>query len=284
MQFNIAKGKKMNKKRLISGLLLLVMLFTTIIVPTPVSAAENSVYITDENGTTCTGDFDSLVAGQIIFYPAEMMENNETYPVIAWANGTMCAPGLYYELLSQVAAGGYIVITNTNVMSADGKAQIGSIDHIIALNNDSESVFYNRVNTERIGVAGHSQGGRSSVNAAVADNRIDCVFSIAGSNFKSEAENLKTPTFFATGSLDSIVMPAMWVKPAYKAADGIAVYASLQGAIHTTCVLNPSAYSDYMISWFDAFLKDDMNSKSVFMDGGKLSQDSDWGKYASKNW
>jgi pimeloyl-ACP methyl ester carboxylesterase len=170
------------------------------------------------------------------------------------------------------------------MMSADGTAQIGSIDYIIAQNANPDSIFYGKVDTENIGVAGHSQGGRSSVNAAVADDRIDCVLSIAGSNYKSEAKKLSTPTLFTTGSLDSIVMPAMWVKPAYQACTGTAVYASLKGGIHTSCVVNPDKYAGYAISWFDAFLKNDASAKKVFQPGGAFSKDSNWGKYASKNW
>lgn len=273
------------KRKVLTTVAALALAVTAFLTPATVQAADfKPIYVTDENGTTCTGDFDSLLSGQIIFYPADLATGNETYPVIAWANGTMCAPGLYYELLSQIAAGGYIVVTNTNMMSADGTAQIGSIDYILEMNADPNSIFYQKVDTENIGVAGHSQGGRSSVNAAVADSRIDCVLSIAGSNYKSEAKKLSTPTLFTTGSLDSIVMPAMWVKPAYQACTGTAVYASLKGGVHTSCVLNPGKYADYAISWFDAFLKDDANAKKVFQPGGAFSKDSNWGKYASKNW
>lgn len=272
-------------RRIITTLLAFTLLATTLLMPTKAYAKEiTPSYATDENGTTCTGDFGSLVSGHLIFYPADIAESNETYPLIAWANGTMCAPGLYYELLSQVASQGYIVVTNTNMMSADGKAQIASIDYALNKNNDPNSVIYGKIDVENIGVAGHSQGGRSAVNAAVADSRIDCVFSIAGSNYKEEAAKLTTPTFFATGSLDSIVMPAMWVKPAYQVCQGTAVYVSLKGGIHTTCVVTPSKYSGYMVDWFDAYLKGDVEAKEVFMPGGALSKDSNWGKYASKNW
>lgn len=273
------------KRKVFSTVMALALAITALWTPVTVEAAEYTpVYVTDENGTTCTGDFDSLLSGQIIFYPADLPAGNDTYPVIAWANGTMCAPGLYYSLLSKIAAGGYIVVTNTNMMSADGTAQIGSIDYIIAQNTNPDSIFYGKVDTENIGVAGHSQGGRSSVNAAVADSRIDCVMSIAGSNYKSEAKKLSTPTLFTTGSLDSIVMPAMWVKPAYQACKGTAVYASLKNGVHTSCVLDPDKYAGYAVQWFDAFLKNDAAAKKVFQPGGAFSKDSNWGKYASKNW
>lgn len=116
----------------------------------PVSAAKYTSYdVLDSNNVICTGDFDCLTSGNIIFYPADMLENTQTYPVVVWANGTMCAPVLYYELLSEIAAGGYIVVTNTDMMAADGTSQVASVDFILEKNEDESSVFYNRVNTEK---------------------------------------------------------------------------------------------------------------------------------------
>ena len=95
------------KRKIISTLMTLALVATALFTPATVQAAEYSpVYVTDATGTTCTGDFESLLSGQLIFYPAELIEGNTTSPVIAWANGTMCAPGLYYSLLSKIAAGG----------------------------------------------------------------------------------------------------------------------------------------------------------------------------------
>ncbi len=65
-------------------------------------------------------------------------------------------------------------------MAADGKEQIASIDYILNENKNKKSIFYQHVDTAKIGAAGHSQGGRSCVNAAALDKRISCIFSIAG--------------------------------------------------------------------------------------------------------
>lgn len=271
----------MRTKRIFTLLLLVVLIAAQL----PVSAAAakyDPIYVTDANGITSTGDFDSLFSGQIIYYPASLAESKGTYPVVVWANGTMCAPVLYHVLLSRIAAGGYIVVSNTNMMSADGKAQIASLDFILEKNEDPTSVFYQKVDTEHIAAAGHSQGGRSAVNAAAADPRIDCVLSIAGSNYTSEAKKLSTPTFFVAGTADMVVMASMWVKPAYKNCNGPAVYASLKGALHTRCCTNASDYSGYALEWFDAWLKDDADAMNVFRKGGELSRDSDWKDYSAK--
>ena len=234
------------------------------------------------NGVTKTVDFESFFSAQIIFYPSDIKESNEKYPVISWANGTMCPPILYYGLLSRIAAEGYIVVANTQVMSADGTGQIASIDYIFSENDNENSILYNKVDKENIGVIGHSQGGRSAVNAAVADERIDCVLSIAGSNYKEEAEKLSTPTFFVAGEMDFIVFAPQWINTAYNACTGTAVYATLKKAIHTSCIFKPELYSDYATEWFDGWLKNDDEAMNLFENGGALSTDSMWKDFMCK--
>lgn len=220
--------------------------------------------------------------GQIVFYPSNIQETNITYPIIAFANGTGFSYDIYENLLIELAKGKYIVIANTETMSADGTAQLKSVDFLIAQSKDSESIFYNKINVNKIGLAGHSQGGRSSVNAAAADSRVDCVVSFAGSNFVEEAEKLSAPTLFIGGSADMIVNAKQWLVPAYENCKGPAVYACKTGAIHTRCCTNPTEYSGYAVAWFDAWLKNDANALKKFKDGGKLSQDSAWQDFACK--
>lgn len=219
---------------------------------------------------------------QIVYYPDNIKSVNKSYPAIVWANGTGCPPSMYDGLLKRIAEGGYIVVANSETMAADGTDQRASIDFIFAQNEDKSSIFYKKVNTAEIGAAGHSQGGRSSVNAAAADSRIDCVLSLAGSNFDYEAELLSTPAFFIAGTSDMIVDAKMWVKPAYEICKGPAVYAALKGAVHTRCTTNPSDYSDYAVKWFDAWLKNDVVAMNTFKNGGELAKDSKWQDFACK--
>lgn len=230
-----------------------------------------------------TKDYKTTSATQTVYYPDNIKYATKPYPVIAWANGTMVTSGFYDKLLIEIAKGGYIVVACDESMSADGKAQIASIDFILNKNNDKNDIFYNKIDANKIGVIGHSQGGRSSVNAAVADSRIDCVISIAGSNFDYEVEGLIKPTFFIAGTSDLIVSPKQWIEPAYEIAKGPTVYASLNGGIHTTCSTNPEKYSGYIIDWLDSWLKNDSTALNTFKDGGKLSKDSAWVDFKCKN-
>jgi dipeptidyl aminopeptidase/acylaminoacyl peptidase len=219
---------------------------------------------------------------QVVYYPENLLTSTKKYPVIVWANGTGVSYDFYESLLIELAKGGYIVVGNTERMSADGTAQINSLDFIISENSKSSSIFYNKVETEKIGFAGHSQGGRSSVNAAASDSRVKCVLSLAGSNYVEEAEKLSTPTFFIAGTNDMIVNADQWLVTAYNACQGPAVYASLKSAIHTTCSTNPEKYSTYAIAWFDAWLKNDSTAKGYFKTNGKLSKDTAWVDFKTK--
>ncbi len=217
-----------------------------------------------------------------VYYPENIKSSKKTYPVLSWANGTACQPSMYTGLFTALAKGGYIVIASSETMSADGNAQIAGLDFVLSLNNNSSSLAYKKVNTKQLGVIGHSQGGRSSVNAAVKDSRIKCVVSIAGSNYLEEAEPNSTPTFFIAGGKDMIVSPSQWIQPAYDVAKGPAVYASLNGALHTGCCTNPEKYSTYILNWCNAWLKGDSKALSTFKNNGTLASDSNWSDFQCK--
>lgn len=266
------------KKRIISLFLVVLLL-----VGCCGTAALADTYCADgsTDAVVCIEDTNALGSGKVIFYPRALEETDGTYPVVVWANGTGCVTSLYYKLLGSIAEAGYIVVADTSVMSADGTDQISAVDYIIE-KNSSDGVLCGRVNADAICAAGHSQGGRSAVNAAAADGRISCVLSIAGSSFKSEAKKLGCPAFFMTGSADMVVLSSMWVKPAYDAVQGSAVYASLKGGIHTTCIISPEKISPYAIAWLDAKLKGSASAAAVFAPGGALSADSAWKGFACK--
>ena len=218
----------------------------------------------------------------IVYYPSELLNSKSKYAILSWANGTGCAPSLYDGLLKEIAKCGFIVVASSETMSADGTAQIAQIDFVIDENSNKSSALYKKVNTSKIGVFGHSQGGRSSVNAGAMDSRITCVLSLAGSSYTEEAAKLSKPVLFMAGTKDKIVDADRWLVTAYNSVTGPAVYASLNGAIHTTCCTDPAKYSNYIINWFNAWLFNDANAKTMFTDGGALSQDSAWTGFMCK--
>lgn len=219
---------------------------------------------------------------QIVFYPASADASADIFPVVVFANGTGFDYKIYEKLLIAIAQSGFIVVANSETMAADGTAQRASLDFIITENNNTASVLYKNINTQKIAAAGHSQGGRSAVNAAVSDSRFACVISLAGSNYTEEAEKLSTPALFMAGTMDMIVNANQWVKPAYDVCKGPAVYVSLVNGIHTSCCTNPETYIPYITKWLNIWLNGDSAAKVDFRAGGQLSQDSAWTEFSSK--
>lgn len=145
--------------------------------PATVAPQVSETVNTNSEDVTGVGSYSSTYQGveQTIFYPKKAENGNDVYPVVVFANGTGFDYKIYENLLIKIAEGGYIVVANSETMAADGTAQRASLDFIISENGNSGSVLYKNIDTNNVAAAGHSQGGRSAVNAAAADSRFDCV-------------------------------------------------------------------------------------------------------------
>jgi len=249
------------------------------------NAAYQPYSVTSVSSTVSLAKYDDgLLIDHVVFYPKDMTTSNKKYPVVVWGNGTFASWDFYEELLSQIAAGGYIVVANDDRFCGTGVTESASVDFIINESKDKKSIFYNKVDAEHIGSAGHSQGGMSAVNAARLNSKIDCVFDIQGCQLRYEASKLTVPTFFVTATEDEIVSSS-WVKNSYTGCKAPAVYASAKDLTHFGPVdgYQASIFSEYAVKWFNAFLKNDKTAKAAFLNGGALSKDSRWVDYASKN-
>lgn len=81
-------------------------------------------------------------------------------------NGTGVPASKYEAVLEHLATWGFIVIGNEDASSWDGVSSSASLDFLLTLNDSPDSVFYQKIDTNNIGIAGHSQGGVGAINAA----------------------------------------------------------------------------------------------------------------------
>lgn len=103
-----------------------------------------------------------------IWYPAEMTEEERTYPVIVINNGTGMRASRQKAAYKRLASWGFIVIANEEEYSWNGFAADMSLQYLLRANDQEESIFYRHVDLERVGVTGHSQGGAACINAVTA--------------------------------------------------------------------------------------------------------------------
>ena len=271
---------KKRLSRLLSCLLIALML-CALFVPTAF-AAEGDATVA---GITEYTKVKSVSESYIVYYDSDLLSSAEKLPVIIWANGTFCAPASYTALLNGLARKGYIVVASSDMMSGDGTMQSKQLDFILAENEDPNSRFYQKVDTKNVAAAGHSQGGRSTVNALNSDSRFKCGISLAGSNTKDENKklNLTTPILYFSGQLDLIVPANQWILPTYSVTKGPALYACRKWAIHTTCWEHPTEYVTYMDLWCRAHFSNIKNPTTENAVYEALKKDDDWKDVQGKN-
>lgn len=94
-----------------------------------------------------------------VYYPEELPEKNQKYPVIVVLNGTGVLPKKYKAIFQHLASWGFVVIGNDDGSTGFGKSADETMDFILAENSNPNGVFYQKMDLENIGITGHSQGG-----------------------------------------------------------------------------------------------------------------------------
>jgi len=201
-----------------------------------------------------------------VYWPSD---SSKKYPLLSfahgWTEGGVNVAINYKDVIEATVAAGYVVIAEHSGLErlcyADEKHdQLHALDFI----KDTPE-FADRVDWDaKVGVFGHSMGGASSgLNAADADavkkynlGAAVCLHPAQGGQL---AESL-LPTFFATGTADTICPPA-GVELMYNRAKGPKIFASMKGATHFECqtleagLPNPHGWDAYVQRWFNCHIK-----------------------------
>ncbi len=99
-----------------------------------------------------------------VYYPADLETGTQQYPVIVVLNGTGVKASKYKAQFRHYASWGFIVIGTEEEEAWDGIAAEDSLVYLLACQEDENSVLYQKIDQERIGVIGHSQGGAGVFN------------------------------------------------------------------------------------------------------------------------
>lgn len=100
-----------------------------------------------------------------VWYPSDMQKSTSTLPLVIMANGTGITASKYKAVFKHLASWGFIVVGNEDENSRSGASSAASLDFMLSLNKDSQSDFYSKIDTQHIGIGGHSQGGVGAINA-----------------------------------------------------------------------------------------------------------------------
>lgn len=209
-----------------------------------------------------------------IYYPT--FQADESYPIISWGNGTHATPDQYDALFNHLASWGFIVIDSYSTTTGTGREIVEAIEYLQNENQLTSSLFYQKVNTEQIGVAGHSQGSTGVINAHTnyeSGASIKTIISIALPDLKYcdpediyDTAQIKVPFFIMGGARDFIISPIATnqlaleqTKATTPAMMGMAI-----GAAHTAIEDNGGNHRGYLTAWLKYWLADDQHAKQAF--------------------
>lgn len=100
-----------------------------------------------------------------IYYPTEITNGKDKYPVVIFSNGTGIKASKYPSVLKHLASWGFIVMATEEEYAWNGFSSEMCLRYLMMLDK-TETVegwesnpFYGHVDFDNIGVSGHSQGG-----------------------------------------------------------------------------------------------------------------------------
>lgn len=213
-----------------------------------------------------------------VWYPEELESSNYTYPIVVMANGTGVPYRKYEAVFEHLASWGFIVIGNDDMESWSGTSSSKSLELLIDLNAQKDSIFYQKIDEEHIGVAGHSQGGVAAINAVTNFENSELFTSIYTASctqlplaealkWSYDVSKVRIPYFMVagTGSADADTitpLSSLEENMAQLDKDILAVSARRIGKDHGQML----TYADgYMTAWFRYTLMGDEKAGEVFI-------------------
>ena len=91
-----------------------------------------------------------------VYYPADLEIENKTYPLIVVSNGTGVKGSKAKAVFEHFASWGFVVIGNEEEYSWNGFSAEMSLKYLLRENENKNSIFYHKIDTENIGALGHS--------------------------------------------------------------------------------------------------------------------------------
>ncbi|MBE6741149.1 MAG: fibronectin type III domain-containing protein [Ruminococcaceae bacterium] len=276
------------KKKIISLLLSVAVLMTALIPfaafaksSTPVwdkYSKEGSYKVSSFTFTIPENDFTYKV-----WYPKDI-KNMSKRPIILYCNGTSAN----YEkkpttvtYLKKAASYGFVCLTNTDENTGLGTSMNLGMDALIIFNGDKKHRLYNKLNLDKVGLAGHSQGATCCMNLASKGNydnlkHFKAIYAcslpspaIAASGLQNcpyDSSLVSLPTLLVSGSgttdnafispLESSIIPAL---------NNIKndVYAARMTDVeHADSIYDTHPY---MIAWFDYKLNGNKTAEKAFV-------------------
>jgi hypothetical protein len=220
-----------------------------------------------------------------VFRPA-CMKDGEKYPVITWGNGTCGQSGGYAALLATLASHGYVVFAaNSRFTDAGNNEMLKALDFAKAVNEDPMSIYYHKLDLDKIGAMGHSQGSSATAHAAT-DPRIKAVI------LWNAGLSASKPFLAVSGDRDITGYTAAQMASGAESASQPGAWLYYHKILetggnvtgHLTLMEQPERVTGPTIAWWNYMLKGDAEAKKMFVgaDCGMCNKKDDF-EYGQHN-
>ena len=237
-----------------------------------------------------------------VYYPNEMvLYPGKKYPLVVMVNGTGVEYPKYEATFKHLSSWGFIVAGNDDPSTADGNSAIKTSQYMLNLNNQRGSLFFNKIDPEKIGISGHSQGGAGTFNAITRHGDLSknfkCAFASSATTkacmdkfkldpwrYQSELVNIPIMSVISNGNADKGICPLNEAKENFDKIGGNMkkVFGVRKNVDHGDMLV---AHDPYMTAWFCFILKNDEEAGKAFsgQDAEFLRNNENWQNCEIKN-
>lgn len=193
-------------------------------------------------------------------------------PTVVMVNGTGLKALHYHPVFEHLASWGFIVIGNDDSNAWNGLSALDSLDKALCQNSTEGSPLYQRIDLDRIGVVGHSQGAMGAINAATEDDRFKVLYA-ASCPQKSLAKKLGWSYSMKTISIPTMLVAGTeWIDRHISPLDSLLLLAEelpdttpmllgrLKGVEHRYVLHEGDAY---MTAWLRHFLTNEADAAAA---------------------
>lgn len=212
-----------------------------------------------------------------IYYPSILLQSKTAFPVVVLVNGTGVFGSKYKALFRHLASWGFIVLGNEDPSTCTGDSADAVLAYLLEENERADSIFYQKVDRNKIGISGHSQGGAGVFNAVTANAHSGLYqTAVALSPTNEETANelqmaydikkLAIPTLMLAGTKGDfetkLVIPLEQMKKMFEKLDVPKVMARKTGCEHGQMLY---AADGYVTAWLMWQLKGDKRAAQAFL-------------------
>lgn len=207
-----------------------------------------------------------------VYYPEGLGKDGLKHPVFQWGPGAGTGPAEYLDHLNLLASHGFVIVSQASTQS--GKE---ALDWILEENGKEGSMWYGKLDPDRVGRGGHSMGALQSMSESDDPRLKLAVLVCGGAGGGGGADNMSYPVIFLGGQGESGTVN---FAGDYEEVTGLSVFITHGMTDHIYCARDNLGPWVAFMRW--QFCGEEAKWKKEFAPGGAFCT-GEWNECMTKN-